>query len=123
MYQFVADLILITHFFFIVFVAFGATLFFIKKKVIFFHFPALILGIYIELKNLVCPLTYIENWFLEKAGLETYAHGFIQNYLSPIVYPVNLTKEMQTYFGIALIAINIFFYGSVKLTPEKMILL
>lgn len=111
MYQLAADLILIIHFCFIAFVVFGALLFFISKKIVYIHIPTLAWGVYAELKQVVCPLTYIENWFLKKAGLETYTHGFIQNYLFPIVYPADLTKEMQTYFGIALIAINIFFYG------------
>ena len=73
--------------------------------------PAFIWGCYIELTNSVCPLTYLENWFLHKANLTIYSVGFIQNYLVPIVYPVSLTKDLQTYLGIALIVINVVFYS------------
>ena len=111
MYELAANLTLIVHFAFILFVVFGALLFFVATKIIFVHFPALIWGSYIELTNSICPLTYLENWFLHKANLTTYSEGFIQNYLVPIVYPVSLTKDLQIYLGIALIVINIIFYA------------
>ena len=111
MYEIAADLILIIHFTFVLFVVFGALLIFASIKIIFIHIPAVIWGSYIELTNSICPLTYLENWFLHKANLTTYSEGFIQNYLVPIVYPVSLTKDLQIYLGIALIVINIVFYA------------
>ena len=111
MHELAADIILIIHFAFILFVIFGALLFFVTTKIIFIHLPALIWGSYIELTSSICPLTYLENWLLQKANLTTYSEGFIQNYLVPIVYPTNLTKDTQIYLGIALIAINIVFYA------------
>ena len=110
MYEIAADLILIIHFTFVLFVVFGALLIFASIKIIFIHIPAVIWGSYIELTNSICPLTYLENWFLHKANLTTYSEGFIQNYLVPIVYPMNLTKDLQIYLGIALIVLNIIFY-------------
>ena len=111
MYEIAANLILIIHFTFVLFVVFGALLFFASVKIIFIHIPALIWGSYIELTNSICPLTYLENWFLHKANLTTYSEGFIQNYLVPIVYPMNLTKDLQIYLGITLIVINIIIYA------------
>ena len=111
MYELTADLILVVHFVFIIFVVFGALLFFVSTKIVFIHIPALIWGSYIELTNSICPLTYLENWFLHKANLTAYSEGFIQNYLVPIVYQVSLTKDLQIYLGIALIVINIVIYA------------
>ena len=111
MYEIAANLIFIIHFIFILFVIFGALLFFVSVKIIFIHVPALIWGSYIELTNSICPLTYLENWFLHKANLTTYSEGFIKNYLVPIVYPANLTKDLQIYLGIAIIATNIVIYA------------
>ena len=111
MYEIAANLIFIIHFIFILFVIFGALLFFASARIIFIHIPALIWGSYIELTNSICPLTYLENWFLHKANLITYSGGFIQNYLVPIVYPASLTKDLQIYLGIALIVINIVIYA------------
>ena len=118
MYELAADIILIIHFLFILFVIFGALLFFVAKKIVFIHIPAIIWGSYIELTHSICPLTYLENWFLHKANLTTYSEGFIQNYLVPIVYPMNLTKDLQIFLGISLIVINIviyvFIFGKLK---------
>jgi len=111
MYELAANLTLIVHFVFILFVVFGALLFFVSTKIVFIHIPAFIWGSYIELANSICPLTYLENWFLHKANLTAYSEGFIQNYLMPIVYPMSLTKNLQIYLGITLIVVNIIIYG------------
>lgn len=111
MYEIAANLILLVHLIFIIFVVLGGLLFFASSKIIFIHIPALIWGIYIELTSSTCPLTYLENWFLHKANLTTYSEGFIQNYLVPIVYPVNITKDLQIFLGIGLIVINIVIYA------------
>ena len=119
MYEFAADLTLIVHFAFIIFVVFGALLFFVSTKIIYVHVPALIWGIYIEITHSICPLTYLENWFLQKANLTTYSEGFIQNYLVPIVYPTNLTNDLQTYLAIVLIVANMLMYGLIISKSKK----
>ena len=119
MYEIAANLTLFVHFAFILFVVFGALLFFVATKIIFIHIPTLIWGSYIELTHSICPLTYLENWFLHKANLTTYSDGFIQNYLASIVYPVNLTKDLQIYLGIGLIVINMIFYGFIIIKLKK----
>ena len=119
MYEFAADLTLTVHFAFIIFVVFGALLFFVSTKIIYVHVPALIWGIYIEITHSICPLTYLENWFLQKANLTTYSKGFIQNYLVPIVYPTNLTDDLQTYLAIVLIVVNMLMYGLIISKSKK----
>lgn len=111
MYEFLATLTLIIHFLFILFVIFGALLFFIKPWTLYFHIPAFIYGVYVELTQSICPLTYIENYFLTKANLASYSTSFIQNYLYAIIYPINLTKEIQISLAIALLIINGIIYG------------
>ena len=111
MYALFANLTLITHFIFILFVIFGGLIFFIFSKVIYIHLPALIWGIYIEFNNSICPLTYLENWFLYQGGLTTYSGNFINKYLYQIIYPEGLTANIQIYLGITLIIINILIYG------------
>ena len=111
MYEFLATLTLVLHFLFIIFVIFGALLFFIKRWVLYFHIPAFIYGAYMEFTQTICPLTYLENYLLTKANLATYSTTFIQNYLYSIIYPINLTKEIQISLGIALLIINGIIYG------------
>ena len=119
MYEFLANLTLIIHLIFILFVIFGGLLFFIFSKIIYIHFPALMGGIYLELTGARCPLTYLENWFLAQGQLTTYSNSFIQNYILPIIYPENLTADLQIYLGTTLIIINIFIYGLILLKFKK----
>ena len=111
MYELFANFTLILHLIFILFVIFGGLFFFISSKIIYIHIPVLFWGIYIELTNSICPLTYLENWFLYQGGLKTYSDDFINKYLFPIIYPEGLTTDIQLYLGIVLILINIFVYG------------
>ncbi len=111
MYELFANLTLIIHLIFILFVIFGGLLLLIFSKIIYIHLPALLWGVYIELTNSVCPLTYLENWFLHKGELTTYSSNFINNYLLSIIYPVGLTSKIQIYLGISLIVFNILIYG------------
>lgn len=111
MYEFLATLTLIIHFLFIIFVIFGGLLFFIKRWILLFHIPAFIYGAYVEFTQSICPLTYLENYFLTKANLASYSTSFIQNYLYAIIYPINLTKEIQISLAIALLIINGIIYG------------
>ena len=113
MYELLANLTLVTHLIFILFVIFGGMLFFFFSKIIYIHIPSLLWGIYIEFTNSVCPLTYLENWFLYKGELSTYSNDFINNYLFPIIYPEGLTAEIQNYLGVSLIVVNILIYLSI----------
>lgn len=109
-YSLGANLTLVIHFTFIVFVIFGALLLFASKKFIFIHIPSVIYATYVEFSHSICPLTYLENWFLKKANMTSYSSSFIDQYLIPIVYPNNLTAELQFYLGLLLIIINIIIY-------------
>ncbi len=119
MYEFFANLTLVTHFIFILFVIFGGLLFFIFSKITYIHLPALFWGIYIELTNSICPLTYLENWFLYQGGLTTYSDDFINNYLILIIYPEELNTNIQVYLGITLIVTNILIYGLILKNLKK----
>ena len=119
MYEFFANLTLVTHFIFILFVIFGGLLFFIFSKITYIHLPALFWGIYIELTNSICPLTYLENWFLYQGGLTTYSDELLINYLIPIIYPENLNTNTPISLGITLIIINILIYGLILKNLKK----
>ena len=119
MYEFLAELTLVFHFIFILYVVLGGLLFFVIRINPYVHIPSVIWGTYTELTCTICPLTYLENWFLEKGGTETYTGDFIQNYLVTIVYPINLSKQMQTNLGLMLIFLNIFIYGMIIIKCKK----
>ena len=111
MYEFLAKIILIIHFIFIIFVVLGSFTILLKKKIIYFHFPCLLWGLYIQFSSKICPLTYLENWLLKKSGKSFYEEGFISNYIFNIVYPKGIDPEVQFILGITLFIFNFLLYS------------
>ena len=119
MYEFAANLTILTHFLFIVFIIFGSLLCLLNLKLIIIHLFSVIWGVFIEISGNICPLTYLENWFLKKADLDSYSDGFISNYIFKIVYPDGLTNKIQIVLAISLILVNIILYSFVYLVKKK----
>lgn len=106
-----ADLLVIVHFFFIIFVVAGGCLVLKWPRMAYLHIPAAAWGALIEFQGGICPLTPLEQHLRLAGGQPTYSVGFIEHYLEPIIYPAGLTREMQIFFGIAVLAINLMAYG------------
>ena len=113
MYEFLAKIVLLIHLFFIFFVVIGALSYLICSKFLYWHLLALGWGLYVEFTSSICPLTYLENWFLVKGKASFYDGGFIENYIMRIVYPEGINPDIQMILGIFLLILNIFFYALV----------
>lgn len=113
MYSLLADLLLVLHAAFILFVVFGGLLVLWRAGFAWIHVPAALWGILIELQGWICPLTYLENDLRAVAGEEGYAGGFIDHYLVPLVYPSGLTHDMQIQLGLMVLFINAVIYALV----------
>jgi hypothetical protein len=74
------------------------------------HIPAILWGAIVELFNITCPLTIIENAFRNKAGEIVYHADFIQTYLFPLMYPEQLTREIQILLGSSVLIWNLIVY-------------
>lgn len=107
-----ADAVVLIHLVFIVFVVTGAGFSRVIHWLPWYHIPAVIWAVYVELTGGICPLTPLENTLREIAGQTTYSTSFIQTYLLPIIYPVDLTREIQRSLGFAVIIVNVVGYAS-----------
>ena len=58
-----------------------------------------------------CPLTPLENWLSRRAGQGGYAGGFIENYLTWLIYPSGLTQGIQRGLGLLVIVLNAAVYA------------
>ncbi|MBB6226902.1 DUF2784 domain-containing protein [Polymorphobacter multimanifer] len=101
-----ADAVMVVHFAFILFVLFGAALLVRWPWLVGLHLPALAWGVWIELSGGVCPLTPLEVELREAAGQAGYSGGFIDRYLTPIIYPDGLTRSTQALFAGILLVVN-----------------
>jgi len=110
-YSWLADLILCTHAAFVFFVIFGGLLVLKRRWIAWLHLPAAVWGVTVEFSGWVCPLTPLENWLREQAGETGYRSDFVAYYLLPVLYPDDLTRDVQLMLGMAVLAINISVYG------------
>jgi hypothetical protein len=109
-YNILADIIVGTHLLFILFVVCGGLLVIRWPNIAFLHLPAAIWGTAVEIFGWICPLTPLENHFRNLAGESSYSGDFIVRYLIPIIYPENITINIQQFLGGVVIFINIIFY-------------
>ncbi len=111
LYRVSADLLVVFHFAFILFVVLGGFLVAKWRWLFFLHFPAAVWGALIEFLGWSCPLTPLEQGFRRAAGEEGYTGGFVEHYLLPVIYPGSLTRELQLSLGVLVILINLAAYG------------
>ena len=104
-----AELIVLVHFAFILFVIFGGFLVLKWRKLIWLHLPAAVWGALIEFYGWICPLTSLENYLRRNHG-DDYSTGFIEHYITPIIYPSGLTRDIQIILGLLVIMINVLAY-------------
>ena len=105
-YSWLADLVLLVHLLFIVFAVGGGALALRWRRMPWLHLPALAWGATVEFTGWICPLTPLENALRRAAGSATYSATFIERYLMPVIYPGELTRELQWALGVLLLVIN-----------------
>ncbi len=119
LHSLLADLVLLIHLAFILFVVFGGLLVLRWRRLAWLHLPAVGWGIWIELSGRLCPLTPLENYFRRLAGQAGYSGGFVEQYLLPVVYPEQLTRELQVGLGAGVITVNLLIYACICCRRKK----
>ena len=114
-----ADLIVLLHFVFIAFVVLGGLLALKWRRIALLHVPCVLWGVLIEFYGWICPLTPLEQHLREAAGDSAYSGGFISQYVTPLVYPEELTRGMQISFAIAVVVVNLCVYGLLLFNKSK----
>jgi hypothetical protein len=109
----VADLVLLLHFLFVLFVALGGVLALWWRRVVWLHVPAVVWGVWIELSGSICPLTPLENRLRRARGEAEYEGDFIAHYILPVLYPEGLTRSHQLALAALALFVNVFVYALV----------
>ena len=109
-YRALADLVLVLHLAFIVFVVAGGLLGLRWRWAPLLHLPAALWGVFIEVSGRVCPLTPLENALRRAAGSLGYSGGFIEHYLIPVVYPSALSQRVQFVLAGLVVLVNALVY-------------
>lgn len=101
-----ADLVVVIHLLFILFVVLGGFLAWRWRWLPWIHIPAAVWGMMIELANWTCPLTPLEDSLRRQAGHAGVEGGFIEHYLLPVIYPGPLTRTVQVALGVLVLLLN-----------------
>ena len=109
-YRWLADLILLLHFAFVLFVVLGGLLVLRWPRLAWVHLPAAMWGATIEFTGWICPLTPLEVALRRTEGGAGYEGGFIEHYITAVLYPAGLTRNTQFALGLAVMALNAALY-------------
>ena len=118
-YRLLADLVLLVHFAFLVFVVLGGLFVLRRPRLAWLHVPAALWGAAIELFGWICPLTPLENHLRVLGGESAYSGSFIERYVLPLVYPTHLTRELQIALGVGVLVLNAGIYGLLVVRRKK----
>lgn len=110
-YRVLASGVLLLHLLFILFVVGGGFLALRWPSVAWAHVPAVVWGAVIEFAGWICPLTPLENALRRAAGDAGYSGGFVEHYLLPVIYPAQLSGNIQTALGLGVVVINLLVYA------------
>jgi hypothetical protein len=109
-YAFAAELVMVVHFLFIIFVVAGGALVLRWPILGWLHLPAFSWGFLVAANRWTCPLTPLEQDLRATAGGDSYQGGFIAHYLEPLVYPEGLPWGVKMAFAALLLFLNIAFW-------------
>ena len=101
-----ADLTVLLHALFILFVVGGGFLVLRWPRLAWLHLPAALWGGVVELGGWLCPLTDLELYWRRLGGEAGYSSSFIEHYLEPLIYPPGLTAQLQIFMGLGVLLLN-----------------
>jgi uncharacterized protein DUF2784 len=110
-YRLLADLLVLVHLGFVLFVVLGGLLVLRRPRLAWLHLPAAAWGAFIEAVGWICPLTPLENALRQHAGEVGYAGGFIEHYIIAVLYPPGLTRNLQFVLTGIVVVINLAVYS------------
>lgn len=107
-----ADLVLIVHLAFIIFVVAGGLLVLRWPRLAWVHLPAAVWGVTVEAFGWICPLTPLEDHLRMLAGEAAHGGDFVARTLLALIYPLGLTREVQVGLAILVLAVNAAIYAT-----------
>lgn len=100
-YRILAEGTMLLHFGFLVYVVAGGLLALRWPRSAWVHIPVALYALGIAVVHWRCPLTYVEDWARTEAyGQGLTGTGFIDHYLSGVVYPAEYLVPIQTGVGV-----------------------
>ena len=106
-----ADLVLVLHGLFILFVLLGGLIVWRRPRLGWLHLTAVAWAVWAAWAGWICPLTPLENALRRAAGQAGYGGGFVEHYLLALIYPDGLTRGVQIGLGLFVALLNLAVYA------------
>lgn len=103
-YRVLGDLVMAAHFGFLAFLAVGGFLAWWRPWLLYPHVLTAAWGLASATVGLTCPLTGWEDALRRRAGQDGLARGFIDTYLTGVVYPAEHLLTAQLLVGVLVVA-------------------
>jgi hypothetical protein len=116
-YRALAALVLIVHILFIVWIVLGALVARSRPVLQVLHIVSLVWGVVTEL-YVACPLTVLENWLEQKAGIQPYSGGFLLHYLDRLVYP-DIPPSLLVTAAVIVCVFNLAYYARLMWSEHR----
>lgn len=113
-----ADLLLVVHLAFVVYVVAGGLLVAWRRWTAWIHVPCAAYGVAIELFGWICPLTPLEQALRRRAGETGYEGGFVEHYLEGLLYPAGW-GELRFALAAMVVIANVAVYAWIFLRHRK----
>jgi hypothetical protein len=94
-YRLLADVVMVVHFAFVVFVVTGGLLAWRWPRLLWAHGATVVYAAAIVTVGFTCPLTPLEQHFRRLAGASGYEGGFVDRYIEGVIYPGQYTRLAQ----------------------------
>jgi uncharacterized protein DUF2784 len=102
-YQWLVTVILVAHFTYLAYLLLGGFLAWRWSKMIYPHLVSVAWGLLILFNLVACPLTIAEGWARRLAGDAPVTGGFIDRYVTGVIYPGKYLVEVR--IGLALVVL------------------
>jgi Protein of Unknown function (DUF2784) len=107
MYRVLADLVILAHFAWILFLVFGFFFALRGSRIAFIHLGGLAFALLLNLKGWYCPLTLLENYLYALCNPDLgYGGSFLARYLVEIMYPAVSESLLR---GIEIVLVCLYF--------------
>ncbi|MFN3479478.1 MAG: DUF2784 domain-containing protein [Thermodesulfovibrionales bacterium] len=119
LFKILADIVVLIHFLWIVFLIFGAFVGVRIRLVKLLHIGGLIFAIFLQITGWYCPFTYLEVWLRSMHDPSTaYPGSFITHYIERLVY-IELPQNLIFALTIILCLFNVWVYLRRPLTKRR----
>jgi len=109
-YKILADIVVLVHFLWILFLILGAFPGVRNKAIKIFHISGLVFAFVLQIFGWYCPLTHLEVWLRAKHDPSlAYAGSFIIHYVEGLIY-VEISSWLILFLTVLLIGFNVWFY-------------